>query len=255
MIDSHVHIGKYDRWESDIGQLIKQMDEFGIKYAIASDMTINTYDSDGNVISADKTQIQLNEAALSMSMPYSDRIGLLFWIRPVTDAADTVLYNYLAGEKFVGLKVHPRTAGLAFSHKNYSEYIKICESLKLPFCIHTENDGFCDIEYVYEAAVKHPDVIFVAVHMNLGTSHEKAYQLIGKCGNLYGDTTLVDTADVLKAIEVCGPEKIMFGSDACIFGTESYSRYKGLYNEIASKFDIEAADKVFKNNAKRIFGR
>lgn len=74
MIDSHVHIGKYGQSESNVNQLIKQMDKFGVTEAIASDMSINTYDINGNIINADKSQIELNNIALNQVKPYSVQI-------------------------------------------------------------------------------------------------------------------------------------------------------------------------------------
>ncbi len=256
MIDSHVHIGKYGPWESDVELLIEQMKQFGITQALASDMGINTYGIDGKLLHPDMSQIELNDIAFSKIKPYSSRLKLLFWIRPSIDSVNMELVSYLKdNSEFLGLKVHPKTAGLVFSEDNYLEYITICEQLHLPFCIHTENDGFSNIEFVYEVARKHPYVVFVAVHMNLGTNHEEALQYIKNCRNLYGDTTLVDVSDVLKAIEVCGSDKILFGSDACIFGDKSYSRYENLFQEIAQRFGTEAAENVFCRNAAKLFGR
>ena len=62
------------------------------------------------------------------------------------------------------------------------------------------------------------------VHLGLGTDHELAIKLISKLPNLYGDTTWVNAKDTLKAIKVCGVDKIMFGSDNPIDGLETLGK-------------------------------
>lgn len=100
-----------------------------------------------------------------------------------------------------------------------------CKKLSLPFCIHTERDGFSNIEYIYNAAKQYSDVNFIAIHMEMGTDHRHAIRYIRECPNLYGDTTMVEVGDVIEAIRFCGSKKILIGSDAVVFGEESYKRY------------------------------
>lgn len=55
------------------------------------------------------------------------------------------------------------------------------------------------------------------------------------------------------AIKECGAEKILFGSDANVFGSRSYDRYDGLCDMIVNEFGNDAAECVFEKNVKRIF--
>ena len=56
--------------------------------------------------------------------------------------------------------------------------------------------------------------------MDLDTDNLKAIELISRLPNLYGDTTWVSTKSAIKAIEVCGSEKILFGTDNTIDGKD-----------------------------------
>ena len=89
--------------------------------------------------------------------------------------------------------------------------------------------------------------------MEMGTDHIDAMQFIKECPNLYGDTTMVEVNDAIKAIQFCGSKKILFGSDAVVFGEDSYKRYDGLQEKLVNTFSRIEIEDLFYNNAKRIF--
>ncbi|MFA9424204.1 MAG: amidohydrolase family protein, partial [Sedimentibacter sp.] len=186
---------------------------------------------------------------------YEGKLKALFWIRPYSEVADIPLEKYLKMNRkwFVGLKVHPRCANLKFSVENYHSYLELCKKLSLPFCIHTERDGFSNIEYIYNVAKQYPDVNFVAIHMEMGTNHRDAIQYIKECPNLYGDTTMVEIDDVINAIRLCGSKKILFGTDAVVFGEGSYKRYDNFKEKLTDVFSKMENEDLFCNNAKGIF--
>lgn len=254
--DSHAHIGQYGPWTCNIDELLDNAKQQSITKIIISDLDINEFDENGNLNHSELSQIKMNDIARTKVIGYEDVFKLLFWIRPYCEKADDKLKIYLKENNniYVGIKVHPKTSRTTFNEQNYKSYIELCGELKLPFCIHTDDDGFSNIEYVYEVAKKYPDINFIAVHMELGGDHKNAIKYISKCENLYGDTTLVNNNDVLMAIKECGAEKILFGSDANVFGSGSYDRYDGLCDMIVNEFGIDAAECVFEKNAKRIFG-
>ena len=152
-----------------------------------------------------------------------------------------------------GLKTHPKTAGIRLDEDRYKPYMEICKIHGLPFVSHTERDTFSNIEYLAKRAAEYPAVDFVAVHMELFTDHRDAAQWISQIPNLYGDTTLVSPQDTALAIETCGADKILFGSDAPVMGTSSYNTLEELKRILPGRFGKEAADQVFFLNSKRIF--
>ena len=205
----------------------------------------------------DRNTISLNNLALETIKPYGTRFLLLYWIRPLFARNEEELTRYLLENRgqIGGLKVHPKTAGIPFSSSNYRFYIDICKKLNLPFCIHTQPDGYSNLEFVYQAAMENPEVCFVAVHMDLGGDREKAADLIADCQNLYGDTTLVSKEETRRAIGRCGTGKILFGTDALVFGRESYVRYNGFYDMVFECFGRNGAEDVFYYNARKLFFR
>ncbi len=255
IIDSHAHIGKIGCYSSDAAMLQKAMDSFDVQTAIISNMSANEFDCDGNDISNYKNQIEMNREISAVCRLNQEKFKGLFWIRPHHEKCNLEAEAFLKENKdiFVGLKVHPKGANLKFTYENYHDYLNLCKNLNLPFCIHTEQDGFSNIDYVYEVACECPDINFIAVHMNLGSDHNEAFEYIKSLPNLYGDTTLVGLQDVIFALQYCGSEKILFGSDAAIFGENSYERYRNYIERLPVLFALNDIDNLFWKNSERLF--
>lgn len=252
LIDSHTHVGKFGQWSCSVASLLAAMGGFGVSQALVSTLSANEFDYAVQRIPTELDQLAINDELLQDVKASAGRLKALFWIRPFSETVDARLKQYLTLNRdwFVGLKVHPLCAGLPFTVENYRAYLDLCRELALPFCIHSQPDGYANIKLIAAAARQYPQVNFVAVHMELGTNHRAAMQMIRDCSNLYGDTTLVEPADVAAAMETCGSEKILFGSDAVVFGENSYARYAPLKELISG----EAAEKLFCGNAQKLFG-
>lgn len=219
------------------------MDSHGIRYAITADLS-------GNTEGARSTP-----KAIEQVKRFGDAFKVLIWINPARDGdfdtAEEAITKYAS--LAAGMKVHPRTAGIRLEDDRYRPYMELCRKYGIPFVSHTERDGFSNIGYLANWAEMYPDIDFVAVHMELYTDHREAVRRIAQIPNFYGDTTFVAPEDVVHAIETCGPEKILFGSDAPAIGLNSYQALEDLKRILPDTFGREAADLVFFGNARRIF--
>lgn len=65
------------------------------------------------------------------------------------------------------------------------------------------------------------------------------------------DTTFLPLPDIRAAIDRCGKEKILFGSDAPILN----GRYDTALSEIRAMLTAAEAECLFSRNALRLFGR
>lgn len=254
MIDSHAHIGKFKEWNILIDELYRQMNRHGFTGAIVSDLAGNEFDYEHTRMN-NQSACEIGRKTLQEIMRYRDRFRMLFWIRPYSETEVGEVEDFICKYRtfIVGLKVHPYTSGVKLNDHRYEKYLKLCERYQLPFCVHTENDGYSDIDFVRKLAEKYPKIRFVAVHMGLRTDHTEAFRYVKELDNLYGDTTLVSDEDVLKAIRICGEDKILFGSDAPVLGEDSYARYNSLKRNITETFGVKAADKVYKQNCLKLF--
>ncbi|MDD3242103.1 MAG: amidohydrolase family protein [Eubacteriales bacterium] len=225
VLDSHAHIGRIGQYESTAQALLTAMDAAGIGEAVVSSLEGNEYVDDVRV--GDGTSALTINRELAQLCRAQPRFRALYWVRPCSEAPGAAMRQLLAEYRdvFVGLKLHPRGVGAAIGHPAYEPYLALAASLCLPVCVHTQQDGWADTALLAKWARAWPQVNFIAVHMDLGSDHAQAMEHCARLPNLFGDTTLMSCADMEKAVGVCGAEKILFGSDAAIFGASSYERY------------------------------
>ena len=98
-------------------------------------------------------------------------------------------------------------------------------------------------------AETHPEINFVAVHMELCGDHSHVMNLIAQHPNLYGDTTFPPVSDVREAIDRCGADKIVLGSDAPILSEQYASKLDELRMILSPMEQL----KIFQANAMRLF--
>ena len=140
-------------------------------------------------------------------------------------------------------------------------YLELAEEHNLCVVSHTGGCEKASPVHVYEAAKMFKNVNFVMVHMGLGTDNKDALDLLGKCDNLYGDTTWVPMSTTIEAIKRYGSKKMMFGSDAPIDGTDTYlhnrnnnrSIYQDYFYVLPDLISENDYDDLMYKNAERVF--
>lgn len=257
IIDSHVHFGAVDKFNMPSKILLKSMKKYKIDYAIVSGIEGSEFTS--NLEPVPKTspsrQLSANEETVSLVTKHSHKLKGLFWICPNTETFDESIGNFILenSQHFVGFKMHPYHSNIAISDPRCEEYLKFAQKHKLPFVVHTAADEKSDVHHVYLAAKKYPDINFVMVHMGLGTDNKQAIAYISELDNLYGDTTWVSLENTLMAIEKCGSNKILFGTDSPIDGIDTYEKYLELIEGLKEKLPTEDFENVMFRNAVKLF--
>lgn len=247
-IDSHVHIGRSAPYESTLPELLKQMQSHSIDIALVSNMDGNLTELDA---SAAASPSGLANGALAHALEQHHNLHGLYWIRPSVEQDLRPIRRFLQqqGTRFVGLKMHPTLSRTAPCDLSMEPYLALCEERGLPLCVHTQKDEYASIRSLAKAAIQHPKVNFIAVHMEMGSDHEDAMEAIRAIPNLYGDTTLLDAPFLPRAMEICGADKLLFGSDAAVLEGDNYTRYV----PYASCLTPQQMTALFQDNAMRLF--
>lgn len=263
IIDTHTHIGLslgFNMKESDILYMMK---EYSIDHCIVSNTECATHDHKQRKLPffLTKDHVKTNLRAIKFARENKGKISVALWVNPRKDVAtiEPLLKDNL--DVIVAMKFHPYHSKLRFDSKEIEQYVKLAEKYSLPVVTHTGNSECDNVELVYNVAKKFPNVNFVMVHMGLGTDNERAIELISKLPNLYGDTTWVSTESTKKFLEICGDEKIVFGSDAPIDGKDTYlnkgkgdaSLYQAYFHEFKDEITPETYDKIMYKNAQKLF--
>lgn len=264
IIDSHTHIGDI---QFEVGKnrvkylpeedLINSLCKYKIDFALVSGLEGAEYDSD-NKLAPKKMQVSQMEGIgklLDFVKKNSTLVKALIWIKPYTEGLTKELEELVAkNSKFIaGIKIHPTLSGLKVTDRRYYPYLEMAVRLNLPVQIHTENDGRSDVRFVGKIASIFPELSFVMVHMGINTDNEEAIKLIAGTEKIFGDTCVVQHENVIKAINECGSEKILFGTDAVVNGIDTYERYLPLIENIRSVFSEKEASDVLGLNCIRIY--
>jgi predicted TIM-barrel fold metal-dependent hydrolase len=121
---------------------------------------------------------------------------------------------------------------------------------------------------LHAAALEFPGVNFVVPHFGAGFFRE-ALMLCGLCPNVYLDTSStnswvryqpegVDLAAVFRrALEVVGPNRLLFGSDSSFFPRGWHSAIFQTQAEVLAKLGLGASDAqlIFGGNLRRLLAR
>lgn len=263
IIDTHTHVGRslgFDMKEEDILYMMK---EYHIDHCIVSNSECVTHDHEQKPIPKEHliSQIDSTQKVLRFARENTGKISVAVWVNPYEEVAplENIIKDNL--DIICAIKFHPYHSRCRFDSTLIDHYIRLAQKYNLPVVTHTGNGECDDVELVYNVAQKYPDVNFVMVHMGLGTDNSKAIDLISKLPNLYGDTTWVSVESTLKFLQVCGNEKIVFGSDAPIDGKDTYlnngrgqrSLYQEYFNEFKDMVSTDTYQKIMHKNAIRLF--
>lgn len=263
IIDTHVHIGTMLNFDMKEEHILYMMKEYNIDHCIVSNSECATHDHMQNPIPKKylKSHIETNKRVIDFAKKHKDKITVALWVNPQEDIElfEPIIKDNL--DVIRAIKFHPFHSKLRFDSNLVKSYINLAQKYNLAVVTHTGNSECDDVKLVYEVAKIYKDVNFVMVHMGLGTDNKEAIDLISKLPNLYGDTTWVCVESTLRFLQVCGDDKIVFGSDAPIDGKDTYldngkgdrSLYQQYFNEFKSMVSKETYDKIMYKNAQKLF--
>ena len=265
LIDTHVHIGDSLGFHMTPQDVLYSMERYGVDFSLVSDIEAAECDHQGRPLPAE-LQTSQNDSfrhALEFARAYPQKIGVMPWMKLRTEQPDAAFIRLLEEnrELVYGIKLHPFHSRVAPDDPRVEPVYAIARRYHLPVVSHTGGCEEARSEHLYRAALAHPEIDFVMVHMDLGTDNSEAIELLGKADNLYGDTTWVSVRSTLKAIGRWGSGKILFGSDNPIDGKDTYlhnrtgdrSLYQAYFNEFRAMISPEEYDNIMFRNAARVF--
>lgn len=263
IIDTHVHIGTMLNFDMREEHITYMMKKYSIDHCIVSNSECATHDHFQNPIPKEyvKSHVDTNLRAIEFARKNKGKITVALWVNPYEDVKTIEPLIQSNRDIVKAIKFHPFHSKLRFDSEEIQSYIRLAQKHHLPVVTHTGDTECDDVKLVYNMAQKYPDVNFVMVHMGLGTDNKEAIDLISKLPNLYGDTTWVSIDSALRFLEICGEDKLLFGSDAPIDGKDTYldngkgdrSLYQAYFNEFRDMVSEQTYDKIMYKNASRLF--
>lgn len=266
IIDTHVHIGgEAVGFHMNEEMVVEAMKKYGIDFAIVSNSDAGEVDHK-QILLPEELQVSQEDAlerAIQFARQTPGKIGIAPWIKPLTQGFTKELEEKILLNKDIicAIKIHPYHSHISPTDERVLPYIALAEKIHVPIISHTGNSEDDSPIHLYEAAKMFPKVSFVMVHMGLGTDNQEALELLGKADNLYGDTTWVPMSTTIKALEMYGSKRMMFGSDMPIDGVDTYvhnpkgerSLYQDYFHELPKLISAEAYEDLMYKNAMRVF--
>lgn len=149
-----------------------------------------------------------------------------------------------------GLKLMPPGFGLNLGSPRMTPIMDLARELKQPVTIHTGNPPGHPLQAAMVAR-KWPEVPIILDHMGYRDFSGDAIDAALLCPNIYLGTTLVtvEPPTIRRAVQVLGPERVVFGSNA----PGAYPDL-GVENIRRLKLGREAEDLILGENLRRIYG-
>ena len=253
IIDIHTHVWA-DQTDADVDAFVRAMDERSID--ISAVLAIAPYVS--------------NEGLAKQIKRYPDRLVGFASVAPFGQTTGipredplTTLERAVQDLGMRGLKLHPTMQGFALDDPGLVPIMRKAAELGIPVLFHTgPTHGRAGriknamIEHIDDLAIMCPDTVIIAGH---GEIFENGPYIAAKHPNVYLDTAITwsRVCPIFpglgeSAIDVAGPDKILFATDA---NPRRLERFDSTLNALGS-LDIteETRSKIMGANAARILG-
>lgn len=252
VIDAQAHLGYFPghlHYQISADELVRCLDAEGVRFALTSSASSTT-------ISASYGTHEMLDAAER----YPDRLGTLVWINPRDP--DWLRDSENAADRgALGIKLHPKLDNYRVDFASLRHVFAFAQRRQLPICTHAET-GDWSAELYTPLVEEFDDVDLVLYHFNAG--RPIAGMLMAKrYPRVYVDTCFVPREAIEAGLDVIGPSKILFGTDAPIFFDAG--RPLPAFNDRQRNFhdctrDIEELvaspsdrDLILAGNARRVF--
>ncbi len=281
IIEAHAHIGT---WSADNADF--KVDTLNDTFDEPFDVSVNGKEEENEVVfvlvsnmsgidqkkdgSPKITENKANVEMLNIALKNPKIKPLIIGQPGYGDAENLIKLIEKRGEEIFGIKLHPNTLQLDADDPLYEPYLEVAQRYELPVLFHSQ-DGFSNPYYIFETAMKFPDVPVILAHLGMGDDCNHFYTLgllmaAVKSGaaNLYADISWLSPETIVRILNMADEEtlsRLMFGTDIPLgpFSDPKIYAYRvsEVKSAIANAFDEEDAQevihKIFYQNAYDLF--
>ena len=228
IIDVHTHVGENKFVKASIPSLQKEMEKNGVNYSVCFPLGEHVHENSMKLL----REKPKNMIAFLRIDPRNTEFT---WVRK---------HIHL----FSGVKLHPRVENFDPLLPSFDELFRIIQKSEKPVLIHTrkENNPNSDPDRLVELALRYPQINFIFGHFANGL--DSVIKRAKDIENLFLETSIVSSPKIIEmAVNVCGSEKILFGSDYP-YSDQELELEKVKRAEISR----EARENILSGNARRI---
>jgi predicted TIM-barrel fold metal-dependent hydrolase len=146
---------------------------------------------------------------------YPDRLVGLGSVNPwYGDEAVEEVRRCFTDLGFAGLKLHPWYTGFLVNSPVMDSVCEVVAEFDKPVFLHTGTPPGSAPLQVGALASRHTRVVFVLGHLGLPDLWTEAVAAAQRHRNIYLETAGAHSLSIRKAVEILGPERVLFGSDS-----------------------------------------
>jgi predicted TIM-barrel fold metal-dependent hydrolase len=145
---------------------------------------------------------------------YPDRFIPFVGVNPREDGAVETIHHYVGERGFRGLKLHPTmNAYSAVNHSLLDPIFAVCAEYRIPIYGHCWHEFWNVPLHWEEMARTFPDVTVIVGHLGMLWHADEAMMVAARTPNVYVETSGAMSLYVRDAVRLCGPEKVLMGTD------------------------------------------
>ncbi len=241
VIDMHAHLGVRVVAVPDTSPeaLVASMDRCGI------DVTVVTTSGTASEAYQDRENADVHDACRA----HPDRLLGYYRAWPSPRPVSYTEAQRRLTQGFAGLKLHAQL-GADYTHPSYEPYLAVANDHRMPVLFHCWGQE-AELSAIQEISKRHADASLLVAHT--GSANEPGYiALARECANVHLELALSFSPRGLvdRLVEAVGVEKVVWGSDACLF-----SQGQQLGKVLGARISDEQKIRILGGNARRILDR
>ncbi len=257
IIDAHAHIYSKPTLKQSEDEILASMKKYGVAFSLISNCDAAEFSSGVAEKPKNTTTLKCLKQVLSFVKKNPQKLGAAVWFRPVKEDGPSEELKLFVKENrrlIYALKYHPYCEQTPISSPLLDPWLNWAEEEDFPIIVHTAEDEWSDIGHLVATALKHPNIRFVAAHLQLCSDNSKGIKAMQDAPNIYADTAWVRMKIAAKVARKISPDRIMFGTDNPIDGLDTLANpmYQDYFTN-HSKLNASAYDKLMGNNAISFF--
>jgi predicted TIM-barrel fold metal-dependent hydrolase len=236
IIDFHTNIGEAADLYCDPDELLKEMDDNDVQQAVVcpTDRYMAVFNEEGNsYITETVNKHPERFIGFGCASPWYG-----------SKAVEEVKKIKNMGLK--GIKFHPFIQGFMLSDKFMDPVLEACAKQSLVVMVHTGTPISSMPFQLKEVALRFPEIKFIMGHMGWSDFWYDAALAAKDLPNIYLEISYQMPSVIKDAIQVCGAERVVYGSDW------PYSRMRIELNKVRVAPTVAAKNDILALNAKRI---
>lgn len=214
MIDVHVHVGRHTDLDTEIAGLSNYLAATDVESVFISNIQAARLGNFGRDL--DETEANLATLRVAEANP---RALALYWARPGSpDSHPQAVLGALSQSPFYGLVLGPKHADYSADDPRVDAYVQIASRFRLPVLVLSSRDEQSRPRRIYSLARRFPKQVFVILNSDADAHWREAVDCVQKSvsGNdsqLYLETAHIPAEEIVAALRVIKPDRILYGSD------------------------------------------